>query len=322
MAINTKFQTKSDVSVFIGTEVTMGTATLAGGTWHEMPVVDYSIADISSPLTVAPFRSNSFAQQESMAKHDRTQQMYEISLTMQGTAAAIDRICGALFEDSSQPNILLGSSPVTTTFDDGETNAIPVTILLDNGGTNDNDIYYTSCMCTSMELSYSIGGDGGALQLVANFVTGYNPTTGTLTPSSSTSTLGTVFNIYDLSAPTLGGNELLIMGFSLNISRAVNRVSYDSDNQFKPLGYSIGGYEVTGSINCKRDANSASVATNSSAGIALSVGDGTFAVTANDTMVEDLSVDLADEGWKHDFSYRCFYDDSAETNAVVTIDTA
>ena len=322
MAINSKFQSKSDVEVFIGTEITMGTATLAGGTWDKMPVVDYSISDKQAPLGVAPQRANSFGQQDSGAKHNRTEQMFEISLTMHGTAGVINRVCKALYGDGDGDNILMGSSPAIKTYDDGEGNIVPVTLLFKNGGSNDNDIHYKSAMCTSMELSYGIGTDGGALSCVATFVTGYIPVESTLTPASDTDRSGQVFNAHDISINSLGGQDVLINDFSLNISRPVNRVSYQSTVEFAPYGYSIGAYEVTGTLGCKRDANSSSIASNTSTGIALNVGDSTFEVTAPKVMVESISTDLADEGWKQEFSYRAFYDDASDTNTIVQIETS
>ena len=44
MAKSATFQTKQNTNVVIGTEVTMGTATLAAGTTLEMPVTDYSFS--------------------------------------------------------------------------------------------------------------------------------------------------------------------------------------------------------------------------------------------------------------------------------------
>ena len=46
MAKSATFQTKQNTSVVIGTEVTMGTATLADGVTIEMPVTDYSFSEI------------------------------------------------------------------------------------------------------------------------------------------------------------------------------------------------------------------------------------------------------------------------------------
>ena len=44
MAKSSVFQTSSNSSVRIGTEVTPGTATVAGGVTLEMPVTEYSIS--------------------------------------------------------------------------------------------------------------------------------------------------------------------------------------------------------------------------------------------------------------------------------------
>ena len=46
MAISSAFNTKQNMNVIIGTEVTMGTATLAAGTTLEMPVTDFSFDEI------------------------------------------------------------------------------------------------------------------------------------------------------------------------------------------------------------------------------------------------------------------------------------
>lgn len=325
MAINAKFQSKSDVEVYIGTEITMGTATLynTSGAFKLLPVVDYSISDIQAPLGVAPQRAGSFGQQESGARHDRTQQMFEISLTMHGTAGVIDRMCLALFGDGDGDNDLLGSMPTVTKYEHDQANIVPVTLLFKNGGTNNNDLHYLSAMCTSLEMSYGLGADGGALSCTATFVTGYLPvqsTFGTLT--SPTTGAGVVLNINDMDIQSLGGQDILINDFSLNISRSVTRISYQAST-FAPYGYSIGMYEVTGTIGCKRDANSNTIATNTGAGIALNVGKAsTFEVTCPDVMIESLGTETADEGWKHSFGYRAFYADASDTASIVKIETA
>ena len=58
MAKSSVFQTSSNSSVRIGTEVTPGTATVAGGVTLEMPVTEYSFSELDKhSLSVAPFRS-------------------------------------------------------------------------------------------------------------------------------------------------------------------------------------------------------------------------------------------------------------------------
>jgi len=57
MAAETNFQPLSDVKVYIGTEITFGTATLTGGTWNEYEVLDYSFPFPSASVEVAPQRA-------------------------------------------------------------------------------------------------------------------------------------------------------------------------------------------------------------------------------------------------------------------------
>ena len=80
MAKSTTFQTKTNSAVTIGTEVTMGTATLAAGVTLQMPVTDYSFSEIAShSLDVAPFRmGGGSAQSDDMVRASRHNRMYEI----------------------------------------------------------------------------------------------------------------------------------------------------------------------------------------------------------------------------------------------------
>ena len=95
MALSTAFQTKQNTNVVIGTEVTMGTATLAAGTTLEMPVTDYSFDEIHKhSLSVAPPRvgSGAFTQSDDMVKWQRHDRMFDISITFHASAQAIDRV--------------------------------------------------------------------------------------------------------------------------------------------------------------------------------------------------------------------------------------
>ena len=153
MALSTAFQTKQNANVVIGTEVTMGTATVAAGTTIEMPVTDYSFDEIHKhSLSVAPPRTGSgaFTQSDDMVKWQRHDRMFDISITFHSTAQAINRVCGALFGDSDGTNTLIGSMPSVVDFRDGQSNAVPVTLWFENSahagvGT---DLYFTSCICT------------------------------------------------------------------------------------------------------------------------------------------------------------------------------
>lgn len=323
MALSSNIQTKSSVTCFIGTEITMGTATLAGGTWNKAPLIDFSFSDDSVGLTVAPFRTDSFGQPLSGGRHLNEDRVSEISLTMKGTATTIDRICLALFGDGSSPLALTGALPAVKQYKHSVANAIPVTLLFDDAGMNGNDIYFTSCLCTSMELSYGIDSDGGMLKCVANFVTGYKPSQGSLTAGSSTDLGNAVaFNIHDLTTHTYDTQDLLIKDFSLSISRSVTKSGANPDLNYNPFGYVIGGYEVTGNITCKRDEKVDGVLDNNSTGQVLALSDGTFQIDAPKCMVDGASPSFDDTGFTSSIPFRCFYDDASSGNTIVSITTS
>ena len=74
MTKSATFQTKQNTSVVIGTEVTMGTATLAAGVTLEVPITDFSFREIKKhSLSVAPPRAGAgaFTQSDDMVKWQR-----------------------------------------------------------------------------------------------------------------------------------------------------------------------------------------------------------------------------------------------------------
>ena len=332
MALSTAFQTKQNTNVVIGTEVTMGTATVAAGTTIEMPVTDYSFDEIHKhSLSVAPPRTGSgaFTQSDDMVKWQRHDRMFDISINFHGTAQAINRVCLALFEDGDGTNTLIGSMPSTVDFRDGQSNIVPVTLWFENSahagvGT---DLYFTSCICTGLTLSGDISSNGGVVMATATFQTAYAPTEGALTFTGGTHTLlsaqTTMFNMHDLTVETLNEQDLLLYGFELAIARPVNRIGFDNGSNFKPQGYALGGYEVTGSLTCKRDAESLeAIDTDMSTprALALSAGD-VFQIDAPKVYVDAAGISLDDDGWKQTIPFRCTYS-GATTSTIVSIKTA
>ena len=331
MAKSATFQTIQTTTVVIGTEVTMGTATVAAGTTLEMPVTDYSFSEIKKhSLSVAPPRSGTgaFTQSDDMVKWQRHDRMYDISITFHGTAKAIDRVCLALFEDGSTPNALLGSAPIVTSFVHGASNIVPVTLWFENSGHDGNavDMYFTSCVCTGLTLTGDIGSNGGVVMGTATFQTAYAPTQGALTFTGGTHTLltshTTMFNMHDLTtATTLDSEDMLLYSFDLSIARPVTRVGFDAGNSFRPMGYSLGGYEVTGSLTCKRDGE-IDDAIDNTAGMALDLDTGVFQITGAKVFVDEAGISFDDDGWKQTIPLRFTYDSAAISNPVVTIGTA
>ena len=328
MAKSATFQTKQNVSVRIITEATMGT-TPTDTAYTTMPVTDFSFSDIKKhSLSVAPARTGvgGMAQSDDMVKWQRHDRMFDISLTFHATAQAIDRVCLALFGDGSTPNALLGSMPSVTSYAHGSSNAVPVSLSFEgaghDGGTT--DIYFTSCLCTGLTLSGSIDGNGGVVMGTATFQTAYVPTEAALTLSGSETTLSaqtTMFNMHDLQTTTLDSEDLLLYSFDLNIARPVNRIGFDSSNDFRPMGYSVGQYEVTGSLTCKRDGE-VDDAINNEAGMALDLDTGVYQITGTKVFVDEAGISFDDDGWKQTIPLRFTYDSAATSNAVVTIGTA
>tara|TARA_R100001594_G_scaffold79269_2_gene113923 strand:- start:4869 stop:5876 length:1008 start_codon:yes stop_codon:yes gene_type:complete len=335
MALSTAFQTKQNTRVIIGDEANMGTAASEDtAATIEMPVTDYSFDEIHKhSLSVAPPRTGSgaFTQSDDMVKWQRHDRMYDISITFHGTAQSINRVCKALFGDGDGTNTLIGSMPSITDFRDGQSNSVPVTLWFENAAHagQGTDMYFTSCLCTGLTLSGDIASNGGVVMCTATFQTGYQPTQAAFTlESTSSSNISisdqtTMFNMHDLTVETLNEQDLLLYSFELAIARPVNRIGFDNGSNFKPMGYSVGGYEVTGSLTCKRDAESleaidADMATPQA--LALSAGD-VYQIDAPKCIIDAASISMDDDGWKQTIPFRCTYSGAA-TSTIVSIKTA
>ena len=334
MALSTAFQTKQNTRVIIGTEATLGTAALATADSIEMPVTDYSFDEIHKhSLSVAPPRTGNgaFTQSDDMVKWQRHDRMFDISITFHGTAQAINRVCLTLFEDGSSPNTLQGDMPDTTDFRDDVSNTVPVTLWFENSSHagEGTDLYFTSCLCTGLTLSGDIASNGGVVMCTATFQTAYAPTEAALTFSGGGGThtvisdQATMFNMHDLTVETLNEQDILLYSFELAIARPINRIGFDNGSNFKPQGYSLGGYEVTGSLTCKRDAESLeAIDTDMSTpkALALSAGD-VFQIDAPKCIIDSAGISLDDDGWKQSIPFRCVYS-GATSNTIVSIKTA
>jgi hypothetical protein len=297
-----------------------------------MPVTDYSFDEIHKhSLSVAPPRTGSgaFTQSDDMVKWQRHDRMFDISITFHSTAQAINRVCLALFGDGDGTNTLIGSMPSITDFRDGQANIVPVTLWFENSAHAGaaTDMYFTSCICTGLTLSGDISSNGGVVMATATFQTAYAPTEAALTieATSATNTVisdqSTMFNMHDLTVETLNSEDLLLYSFELAIARPVNRIGFDNSSNFKPMGYSLGGYEATGSLTCKRDAESTdAIDTSTPVALALSAGD-VYQIDAPKVYVDSSGISFDDDGWKQTIPFRCTYT-GATSNTIVSIKTA
>ena len=327
MAKSVTFQTKQDVAVRIITEATMGTSP-TDTAYTTMAVTDFSFSETNGhTLGVSPPRvgPGGMAQSDDMVRWQKHDTMYEISMTFHATAQSVNRVCLALYGDGDGQNDLLGNMPSVTAFTHGASNAVPVTISFE-GGAHDGgttDMYFTSCLCTGLTLAGDIASNGGVVLGTATFVTAYAPTEAALTLSGTETTLAaqiTLFNIHDLQTTTLDGEDILLYSFDVNISRPVNRIGFDPDNSYRPNGYSIGGYEVTGNLTCKRDGE-VDDAINNAAGMALVLDTAVFQIAGDKVYVDNAGISFDDDGWKQTIPLRFTYNKAAVTNSVIRIDT-
>ena len=328
---STTFQTKHNVSVRIITEATMGT-TPTNSAYTTMPVTDFSFSEIEGhQLLTAPQRvgPGGLNQSDDMVRWQRHDRVFDVSMTFHATASSIGRVCLALFGDDGSSDgdcILLGSMPAVTDFRHGEANAVPVTISFEGashaGGVT--DMYFTSCLCTGLTMSGDITSNGGVVMCTATFQTGYAPTEGALTLSGTETTLaaqGTMFNMYDLQTTTLDGEDLILYGFDISIQRPVNKVGFDASNGYRPNGYGVGAYDVTGNLTCKRDSEITDAINNSGA-MALDLDTTVFQILGAKVYVDQAGISFDDDAWKQTVPLRFTYDGAATSNPVITISTA
>ena len=101
----------------------------------------------------------------------------------------------------------------------------------------------------------------------------------------------------------------------------MKRVGFDTaSNGFAQLGYTVGGYEVTGSMTVKRDAESSAAITFADTAepvAAISISTGTFQIEAPKAVIDTASINFDDDGWKTVIPFRCTYDAAATSNPVV-----
>ena len=332
MAKSATFQLKNNTNVFIGTEATMGTAVAQSGLLTELPVTDYSFTEIGAggqSLNVAPFRvGGGLTQSNNMVKEQRHDRMYEVSVTFMCTDAAVKRVMLNMIEDGASGNIsaLIGSMPSTLDFKHNTTNAIPVSLVFrDLSHDADNDIVFRSCMATSMTFSGDIGSNGGIVMCTAVFQTAYAPTANTDVAYNNGSNVTvsaqqTMFNMHDLSASTAtpsGGSaeDLLLFSFELNIARTVTRVGFDSSSSFDPMGYALGGYEVTGSLNTKRDGESVTAIAEATS-FALDIDTGVYQILAPTCLIDSASISFDEDGFKQVIPFRAVYSGATSSTIV------
>lgn len=305
----TNFQPRNIIEVGIGSgSKTLGTLHANSDTWDFLQVTDFNVEAASAPLEIAPNKSGLLGQLASQGHHRPDTQMYEVTLTMRGTATAVLKSCLALFGDSSSEASLTPASNTndnsSTTMKHGGTNVNAVTLLFENAGADLAggliDVSMVGCFATSMTMRQDVGTNGGEMVVETTFVTGYRPVQSAYAaPNSKVLDTGAPKNIFGLTVNTLGGETLILNSWEINISRPLVRVHYQDTTDYEPFGYAqTGPYEVTGTLVAKRDDEihdlDAGIAGNST-GIVLALAQGSdFIIDCQKVMIDNSKPEMGD----------------------------
>tara|TARA_R110000772_G_scaffold92531_1_gene189440 strand:+ start:3904 stop:4884 length:981 start_codon:yes stop_codon:yes gene_type:complete len=321
----TNFQSRTDISVAIGSKgsaLALGTSHAVGDTWNFLQVTDFNIQHVGATLDVAPNKNGIYGQIESQGHHRPDTMMYEVTLTMRGTATAVLKSCLSLFSEGSSAASLTPASS-TGVMKHGADNTAAVTLLFKNGGSDVTKIssVMVGCFCTSMTLREAVDSNGGEMVVESTFVTAYRPVENTLAADAETLDTGTVKNIFSLTTTTINSVGLILSSWEVNITRPLQRIHYIDTTDYNPFGYvQPGPYEVTGTLVAKRDDSIEDLVAKlkgDSLGIPISITSGSdFILTLPDVMIDNSTVENGDFMLQN-IPFRAFAE--TETASIISI---
>lgn len=318
MARSTASQPKSEVRLYVGTEITFGTATLAGETWDEYPVKEWGqLPQFSFAAQQVARRSGSACEPSGGVRHDLCNFEAEIDVTYYATLNVLKRFFGAAFEDAASPYTLSGNQTIPT-YMDAVANAYPVTLLFKHAGHSD-DLIYTSCVPRRLELMGDVENDTGLLLLKVTYYTAYKPTESDLDPSSQpTWDSSTIRKMCELITGTtqVNAQDLLISNFSIVLEREIGRHVIKDTSSYDPFGYHVGNWSVNGSLHSpKVDANTLNLASDyydgSAVDISLDMATAASGAIAMPSCVLDNSQITDDDNLRGlDIPFRATFDET------------
>lgn len=324
----TNFQSRSDISVGIGSSssnVALGTAHANSDTWNFLQVTDFNIQHVGATLDVAPNKNGIYGQLESQGHHRPDTMMYEVTLTMRGTATAVLKSCLSLFsEGASAASLTPASSTGVMKHNTNTTDA--VTLLFKNGGSDSSNIssVMVGCFCTSMTLREAVDSNGGEMVVESTFVTAYRPIENTLAANTEVLDTDAPKNIFSLTTTTIDSQPLVLSSWEINITRPLQRVHHINTTDFNPFGYvQPGPYELTGTLVAKRDDSIEDLVNalkGNSTGIGISITSGSdFILTLPDVMIDNSTVENGDFMLQN-IPFRAFA--ASETASIISITIA
>lgn len=323
------FQPLTDINVYVGSEITFGTATLAAGTWNEFQVLDYNFSFPSAALEVAPTRAGRVMQADNQIKHRPENELYSASLTMRGTPSAVLSVCSAFFADGSSPATIAGDyAPPHSAWKDGTASTTQQTLLFTGAGSDatNNDILMTSCIPTRMKIMEDVGSNNGMLVVEVDYVSGYKPSETNLVPTSPSVDGGVPKYIQNLTTMTLNTQPLVLWSWDLELSRTIQRVSYIDSTDWKPYGMvQVGDIELTMNMSAKSDDSINDLASNfySDSAIPISIAESSgFTVSVPLALIDKSALEKGDGIQMANIPLRGVSDSGDDSATVLSITIA
>jgi hypothetical protein len=329
MASN-NFQAKSGVKVYIAegtvnaTTYQLGDTHVAGDSWIEYPITDYSIPFASAPVEISAQRAGKFIATDNQQVARTDNLTWSFDVTLRGTPDVIEMALGSLIDDGASPCVLAGNyePPEWKDQTDYTGSMTPLTILFKGAATDDTDVVAKACIATNVEFGEDSGSEGGNLTVKVTFFTAYQPVEATIAASPTLDT-GIPKNIRDLESVEINSEPLFATKWNIALSRSIERLPYKNTNTYDPFGYvQTGTLEVGGSLSVKRDDGVNGLLANFTNGtpIGLEISESSgFSVGADLIVLDQSAIDSGGSYLVQDLPFKVLADASSESTAVITV---
>tara|TARA_R100000963_G_scaffold33460_1_gene25835 strand:+ start:705 stop:1751 length:1047 start_codon:yes stop_codon:yes gene_type:complete len=345
MATDTTFKTSNNLELWIPDHTdtdnnhNLGTAvgTASGNAWKGFQATEISVDDVSAPLEVSATRSGLYAEGTSQGYSRADTQMYQIDATLRGSAFSVLASTNAVFEDGVTDAALAGTFSPTSMVHGSAATVLAPDLLIKNASSDSSNTHmlYKSCLGTSVTLAQDHGTEGGELSVTTSFVSAYKPEQVATAYLASTAAfdLGTPKRLTSTTCvinEDSSNRELFLLGYDLTISREIVRIACTPASAaagvatFLPYGYAMtGAYEVSGTINVKRDDNIDFLYDDfigSADYVSLTItGASNFTISLPKVKFDNPKPEVGDSFMTQSMPFRAFFLDTALANNVVSI---
>ena len=283
MAIGTNFRPSQNLKVIIGIEGTVGSGALLGGdSYYELPLLEApTINNDQLELSEGSEQANIFIPNINSQRQRYDTQMWEISFSFLGTTGSFQPMHW-VNSDNTLATLPAGYTPPVTVH--GGTNTLALlqsAVIWVAGAEYDSvtspDQQWSGMICKSMSVSHSIDANAGFPVVSMTFVTGYKVTpsndvflgngeAGAITwgylndPCRHWTDITHDTGVSRVGDVTNANCDVRAYGCNISFDRDVSRIGYASASDFRPYGYSLGAWKVTGDATFKYDSNFANIA--------------------------------------------------------------